>query len=203
MDETPRGELQAEQIETLRNLMTGFVSMATEKSAQQAEKILLRMVDEWHAAPKSAAMPTTDDFFKAITAWSESKSPESARHIGFLFLEEEELLEKGLASVKPDERIVGTVLRSLSSSRERGADRRAWAILERAGVYGIEANSDMYGSVIRSLARSKQKDSAERAERVLKEAVTKFPPGMSQDGSATGITVDSFNVVLTAWVSEG
>ena len=69
-------------------------------------------------------------------------------------------------------------------------------------MYEIEADADMYGSVIRSLARSKQTNAAERAERMLKEAVTKFPPGMNQDGSATGITVDTFNVVLTAWVSE-
>lgn len=69
-------------------------------------------------------------------------------------------------------------------------------------MYEIEADVDMYGSVIRSLARSRQTNAAERAERVLKEAVSKFPPGMNKDGSATGITVDIFNVVLTAWVSE-
>jgi len=100
----------------------------------------------------------------------------------------------------PTAETVSTVLAAMSSSRERGTDRRAWAMLERLPKYGIDATADMYTSVIRSLARSKDRTSAERAEGVLKDAVEKFPPGMDESGNATGMTVDSFNVVLTAWV---
>lgn len=63
MDETPRGELRDDQVETLRNLMSEFATTATEESAQMSEKILLRMVDEWPANPESSAVPTTDDFY--------------------------------------------------------------------------------------------------------------------------------------------
>ena len=119
-----------------------------------------------------------------------------------LFFEQEDLYDKGCTSVKPNAQTISTVLHAMSSSREGGADRRAWAILERLGKYGIEANADMYTSIIRSLARSKDPSSAERAEGVLKEAVAKFPPGIDEDGNATGMTVDSFNVVLTAWVRK-
>lgn len=61
----------------------------------------------------------------------------------------------------------------------------------------------MYTSVIRSLGRSKDRTSAERAESVLKDAVQKFPPSIDENGNATGMTVDSFNVVLTAWAKSG
>lgn len=138
---------------------------------------------------------------QAINAWSESGSPETARRVGLLYFEQEALYEKGCQSAKPTTEIVSTVLDAMSSSRERGADRRAWAILERVPQYGIDATADMYTSVIRSLARSRDRSSAERAEGVLKDAIKEFPPGLDENGHPTGMTVDSFNVILTAWVS--
>jgi hypothetical protein len=138
---------------------------------------------------------------QAITAWSDSNSPEMARRVGILYFEQEAIFEQNCVAAKPTAEIVSTVLAAMSSSRERGADRRAWALLERVPQYGIEPTAEMYTFVIRSLARSKDRNSAERAEGVLKDAVNKFPPGMDENGNPTGMGVDSFNVVLTAWVS--
>lgn len=138
---------------------------------------------------------------QAITAWSDSKSPETARRVGVLYFEQEALFERNCVAAKPTSEIVSAVLAAMSSSRERGADRRAWAMLERVPQYGIEPTAEMYTFVIRSLARSKDRASAERAEGVLKDAITKFPPGIDESGNPTGMGVDSFNVVLTAWVS--
>jgi hypothetical protein len=125
-----------------------------------------------------------------------------ARRVGILYFEQEALFEQNCVAAKPTAEIVSTVLAAMSSSRERGADRRAWAVLERVPQYGIEPTAEMYTFVIRSLARSKDRNSAERAEDVLKDAVKKFPPGMDENGNPTGMGVDSFNVVLTAWVSN-
>ena len=114
-------------------------------------------------------------------------------------------------------------LRILAASRERGMDKRVWSILERvvseakeeeegAGAGGddyVRPTANMYASVIASLAKSRQEGAAARAENVLRTAVKLFPPKVVEEigGQAitqrTGMTIDSFNVVLTAWAKSG
>ncbi|KAL7568672.1 hypothetical protein ACA910_021671 [Epithemia clementina (nom. ined.)] len=112
--------------------------------------------------------------------------------------QQQEQLDKATA---PSEETYETVLRIVSASRDRGMDRIVWSIFEQ--VPKTMKNVNMYAMVITSLAKSRNRGSAKRAENILLEAIEKFPPAISKNGQPTGITIDSFNVVLVAWAKSG
>jgi hypothetical protein len=136
-----------------------------------------------------------------MQVWLGSDSKESNDKVAGLFFEQQEwFAQTGLCCPTLD--IVETSLAALADSRGRDADRKAWAIVERLGDYDLAPTVPIYHALITSLARSRQRGAAQRAESALIEAVAKFPPSMDLQGNNVGITVESFNVVLTAWAKS-
>ena len=207
LDETPPGELGEDELVLLPNVMAEFMAMPGSEAAQIVEKILFRIVDEWEAAvdkgdTKMAEIltPKANDFQMAIYAWEKSGSKDASKRIESLFFHQQELYTNGIKAAKPDLNNVKSVLRSLSTSRERNADRKAWSIFEGMQVYGLQPDGECFSSVIAALAKARQHGSAGRAEKVLRDAVKQCPPYKDANGVVRGVSVDAFNVCITAWV---
>lgn len=94
-------------------------------------------------------------------------------------------------------------MHALAESRSRDADRKAYDIVQQLEDYLLTPTVNIYTSLIACLARSRQRGSADRAEKVLEEAIELFPPKIGSDGSNTGLAVEAFNVVMTAWAKSG
>ena len=224
LDETPIGTL--EEVDDLVMLRDSIVAIMDSLSSEQPmqmdtaetlEHLLQRMVGEWQAAAAEKMSadqlqllePTKDDFLRVIKAWEavagESSErvntnllPEVVSHVFQTFCLQMNLFHDGLTSVEPDVEAYEAVLRVLSNSRERGMDRKLFHIFEQAPF----KTTAMYQLVIASLAKSRDRGAADRAEKILREAVEQHPP-TKLNGKRSGMTIDSFNVVLTAWAKSG
>ena len=202
----------------------------SESVAPLLERLLFRLLDEWSAGGNNNDMrndevladtvqPTLADFTLVFEAWEKDtlmysssrrksdKGQEAVDRVSKLFGVLQELWEAdGVESLKPNQQILEIVLRVLASSRDRGMDRRAQAILESVKdgkQYNFEPTCDMYQSVILSLGRSKGKGSPHRAEMLLREAVEKFPPHVNPDtGKPGGVPIETFNKVLVSWAKS-
>jgi pentatricopeptide repeat protein len=212
MDRSPIGTIGDDQILLFRNTLhkqlalqnSGGIATQTE---QEMHTVLIRMLDEYDAASKSkktARMkflePRTEDFQFAMKAWKNSQANDASVHISRLHFRQDEIfMEDGICP--PNLETIQMVLDSLASSRERGADRKAWTIVDRLELYKIEPTPEIYAALIASVGRSRAPGSANRAEKILDQALKMFPPSI-RDGVYSGVTVDSFNVVMTAWAKS-
>jgi hypothetical protein len=199
------------------------------ETARSVERMLYRMTDEWQAAVKSKQderaaelQPNSQDFLLAMQAWektmhtaknndkkghrsNKSKKntnalPEAMKHVARLYSDLQDLARKGVQSLQLTDDICRLVLSVMSTSRDRGMDRKIWTTFEDIQKdANVQVDAAMYGSVIASLARSRDGKAADRAESMLREAAGKFPPAVNENGESVGIGVDSFNVVLVAW----
>eukprot|EP00522_Entomoneis_paludosa_P018945 CAMPEP_0172443794 /NCGR_PEP_ID=MMETSP1065-20121228/3992_1 /TAXON_ID=265537 /ORGANISM="Amphiprora paludosa, Strain CCMP125" /LENGTH=854 /DNA_ID=CAMNT_0013194133 /DNA_START=212 /DNA_END=2776 /DNA_ORIENTATION=+ len=226
LEETPAGTIDMDDLVLVKDsIETILDSLLQDKEqidmtlAETAEQLLFRMVQEWKIMAEADSdvdkdqiemiEPTETDFLMVLKAWeavcgkdneriNTNDLPEVISHVMKVFNFEKSLVQNGLASLEPTTEMYEIVLHVLAKSRARGGDRLVWSVFEE-----IENKSAyMYSTVIPCLARSRDRGAADRAEQVLKEAVEKFPPGMV-NGKPTGIQIDTFNVILTAWAKSG
>lgn len=227
MDKAPPGTLQTEEIRLLREMMAS-ITEENEGHVDTMERLLYRMISEWGAATQNMRddriillEPKLEDFLLVFKAWqatlettlrSKTSSGKlntkglsvTVERVWRLFATQKSLFENGLESVKPDQETFRTVLSVFSVSRDRGMDRKVWSLFEAMqSSYDVEPDESIYNFVIRSLAKSRQRGAAERAENLLREAVKQYPPWMDVKGRVRGMSVESFNVVLTAWAKSG
>ena len=130
-----------------------------------------------------------------MLAWERSKSAETAQKVVDLYLELEDLYDKhgDSSAVRPTIEVANSVLRLLGEVRSpSGWDKRAWSIVNRLeeNRYGIQTTPRTYHWLIRVLARSRERGAC--------DSVRRFPP--KQPPAPQGMTTESFNIVLTAWV---
>jgi hypothetical protein len=211
VQERAPGELQNELV-VLREVMTALptnVGIGGEESAQMVESLLYRLLDEWNLA--SAAndseqeekwRPSTADFKLAITAWEKSESPDTITHVLSILSDQRGLFKNGLMSIQPDRETFQKVFHIMSSSRERGLDRRAWGVFDSLPDYGLFPDPAIYESMITICAKSRQRGAARQAEELLRKAVAKYPPQQVK-GQLSGIGVNAINKVITAWAKSG
>ena len=223
LDKTPMGALDVNELgisqEPLGTVLDELtVNGVNHNVAEAAETVLDRRIREWQTAlcedyPQDRVMalqPTTMDFLRVFQMW-ETVALRDGEHLNTdalpgivdrvfrLFNLQNELVRRdGLSGAEPSIDTYETVLRILTSSRDRHVDRIVWSVFEEAP----EKTAVMYTLVISRLAKSRNNGSAKIAEQVLMEAIEKFPPTMV-DGEASGMTIDSFNVVLVAWAKSG
>jgi pentatricopeptide repeat protein len=115
--------------------------------------------------------------------------------------------------LRPTPGLVEAVLSVVAANvRERGMDRLAWDVVQayrETMTMGSEQETPtplMYRYLIEVTARTRggaDRSSASRAEKILREAVKLHPPRRDSHGNALGMTIDSFNVILTAWAKSG
>ena len=227
VEHTPAGKLSNKEAILLRELLTSAAAdtnnSGDDSSARVAERLLYRMLEEWEAAMESNnkvdyiefLQPTTKDFLLVMHAWEATLVVATTRagrkkstalvasHVWELFLTMEDLCENGVVSVQPNEKVFHVVMRVLSHSRERGADRKARSVFDgMKKKYACAPSAEVYGSLITTLAKSRERGAANRSESFLREAAERFPPSLDEVGKQTGITIDSFNVVITAWAKS-
>lgn len=210
LNETPRGEMKEDDVLLLREIMADFPSgQKGTDTAQVVESLLYRLLGEWEAAVRDeddererVFRPTTLDFASAIYEWEKSADADRVVHVLSLLSDQRELFTDGIQDVKPTLAIVKSVLRTLTTAREKGLDRRATVVFDSIDDYDLFADAEIYELMISIIAKSRARGAGERAEKLLKEAVKKFPPEMIQ-GKAAGISVEAFNAVVTAYAKSG
>lgn len=212
LDSIPPGKMDLDEISLIRNVLQELVENQQEthtaESAQKVETVLLRMLDEYDSGKRNGDLermkvvePKVEDFSMVMQVWLESDCKEARdKAVAFYFVQQDFFAQTGLC--RPTLDIVETALVALADSRGRDADRKAWAIVDRLAEYQLSPTVSIYHSLITSLARSRNRGAAQRAEDALMEAVTTFPPSLDGKGRNVGMTVDSFNVVLTAWAKS-
>jgi hypothetical protein len=209
-------------------------SVVLAETAKSVERLLYRMTDEWQAAVQSKQheraaelQPNSQDFLLVMQAWektmhtaddSGSKGhrssykkktntnalPKAVKRVYRLFSDQQDLARGGIQSLQLTDDICRLVLSVMSSSRDRGMDRKIWEAFEDIrNDANVHVDAVMYGSVISALAKSRDRNAADRAESMLRDAARRFPPAVDENGESVGIGVDSFNVVLTAWAKSG
>lgn len=217
IETTPVGSLPVKEAGLLRETMRSIAKEAYSKGndarvPEVVEHLLFRMVDEWQVTKASAIEPTADDFVTAMESWESAIGidpqkrntqllPTAVDHVWSLFKALEDLYynESTLPSLKPNADVFRIVLRVLASSRQHDIDRKAWLVFQdMAKVYNIAPDAGMYESMIFMLAKSHKRGAAKRAENLLREAIEWYPPSDEK----IGISIDSFNVVLTAWAKS-
>jgi hypothetical protein len=212
VDNTPVGELTEDEVIILRNIMEELSLSASTKAAEacrMVHKMLERLMNEYKYAivqededRAEFINPTTADFNLALTAWEASRAKEAAKNAMYILSKMQGLFSDGMEAVKPDLASYNSVLKSLSIFREPGNDNRAYSLFEQMQEAGVAPDAHSYSHVITAIAKQKGNGAAPRAESLLLKAVSLFPPHLKADGSVDGIGVESFNVVLTAWVSR-
>ena len=209
VQETAPGELEDELV-LLREVMTALpADVGGEESAQMAESLLYRLLDEWNLAlaaddseREKKWRPSANDFKLVITAWEKSESQDTLTHVLSILSDQRGLFKTGLMSIQPDRETFQKVFHIMASSRERGIDRRAWGIFDSLPDYGLFPDPEIYESMISLCAKSRQRGAARQAEELLREAVTKYPPQLVK-GKLSGIGVNAINAVITAWAKSG
>jgi pentatricopeptide repeat protein len=204
---TPAGELQVDEIDLLREIMSDF--SGDSQPAWVVESLLRRLLKEWEAAlqngdseKEEAFRPTAQDFSVAISAWEKSHNPDKVIHVLSILSDQRELFLNDLPTVQPDLPTIKRVMGILADSREKGVDKRASQVFESLADFGLTADPDIFGLMVTILAKSRTRGAAKRAETLLREAVELYPPQMV-NGEVTGIGVDVFNVVVTAYAKGG
>lgn len=210
LHETPRGEMKADEVGLLREIMGDFpTDIAELEPGTIVEALLYRLLGEWETAlkdddteRKELFRPTSTDFAIAISAWEHSADADKVVHVLSLLSDQKELFAGGLTDVHSDLLTIKSVLRCLSSSRERGIERRASVVFNSLGDYGLVPDAEAYELMISITAKSRTKGAAERAEDLLREGVQQFPPRMS-GGKVSGISTVAFNTIVTAYAKSG
>jgi hypothetical protein len=229
MCDSPVGAMEDEEIGVLRTIM-GEISHTLDQdddtdgvtAARAIERLFYRMIAEWQAAAKSkqkerAEMlePNSHDFLLIMQAWENTVTTDehgknnnkalaqAVQHVNTLYSDQKDMARRGPPSIQLTNEIGGLVLRLVSSSRDRGLDRKVWSTFEDLKANpAVHVDAGMYASVILSLAKSRDRRAADRAESMLREAAEKFPPAVDENGKSVGISIESFNVVLTAWAKS-
>ena len=215
VQETPVGQLDDEEITLLREVMTTIPKeVGGLEGAQMVQSLLYRLFGEWQGSgvandgfeddeERDYWEPTTEDFKRVFAAWEASNDTDTATHVLSLLEEQRDFYNNGLVSVRPDLETFHIIFRVLASSRERGIDRRAWSIYQSLADYDIFPDVEIYSSIIPITAKSRDKGAASRAENLLREAVERYPPKKAADGTLSGISTETCNVVVTAWAKSG
>lgn len=207
----PQGKLNNDEIVLLRSTMQKVAiskKRDSEEIAEQLDKLLNRLLDEFVQAAQSGDEsrmelldPSAEDFLITMKAWLKVGDKSAARKAADIFFEQEEIFDStGLCTPTSD--TIQVAVDALASSRERGADRKARALVDRLPKFNLSPNPQIYTSLIASMARDKSRGSTFRAEQILEEALEMFPPHVNEDGVYTGMTIDAFNVVLTGWAKS-
>jgi Pentatricopeptide repeat domain len=136
-----------------------------------------------------------------MQVWIDSDYPGVSDKVVALLLEQERFFQMTGLCI-PNLEIFETALHALAESRKRQADRKAYAIFQRLDDYQVQPTLSLYHSLITCMARGRDHGAAKRAEDLLMEAAAKFPPRLESNGERLGISVDTFNVVLTAWAKS-
>jgi pentatricopeptide repeat protein len=211
---TPAGQLELDDIDLLREIMTQFSADGKEEiegieTAQVVETLLGRLVTEWQSAldeedreKEEYCRPTSIDFEMAIQGWENSKNPDKVVHVLSILSDQRELFLMGHTSLRPSLSPIKTILRVLASSRERGLDKRAAQVFESLEEFGLSADADVHGLMVSIVAKCRVAGAPERAESMLRDAVKRFPPGLT-DGKFSGVSVDAFNAVVVAYAKSG
>ena len=196
---TPPGSLETEQISLIRSTMIE----ASEETgdASSVERLLFRMIQEFKVTNPQTCLemlvPTDQDFQRAMITWQQHSGGDSSNLpsiINNLFNEQESLYESGVDECKPSMETVKLVMSTLCYSRDRGSDRRVYAMYEQLSDWGLEPDSEILGYVVQAVAKSRQYGAAERAQSLVKEAFETYnllPP------------VEAFNAIVTAWAKSG
>ena len=208
--ETPRGEMKADEVDLLREIMTDFPMDVKEVDpATVVESLLHRLLDEWDTAMRDEDeerekifRPLEIDFFRAISTWEKSDNADKVVHVLSLLSDQRELFLSDLETIKPELETIKSVLRTLAASRERGLDKRASVVFNSLQDYGLVADAEIYELLISIVAKSRARGAAERAEKLLREGIKHYPPQMVS-GVVSGISTDAFNSVVTAYAKSG
>lgn len=211
--QAPAGTLQGEEAALLREIMASTkVDAADMETAELVDGLLSRLTEEWLARDQAADWaPTAREFTHAMYLWHAAAGDlgnrqnanvnVAAQRICQLYTDVERY-QLSLAEQQAGDFV--PMMQTLAACREKGMDRRVWDIVERLEqVHGIAPTPALYQPVIEALAKSRDRGAANRAETVLRQVAQRFPPGLDADDCPTGVTLESFNVVLTAWAKSG
>ena len=217
--DAPSGTLKAEDVKSLRQVMHRLAQETDD--ATLVEQLLYRLLSEYQATRKGATPttsiePNSQDFLAALLAWKRSMGqqvnkskgsmvPKAVQRVMKLYDDQQQLYRNsGLESLAPNDAVVETVLSVLSTCRERTILKKVGDVFhEYPRKYRGQPTVHMYRSLIESIARSRERGCANKAESILKEAAEKFPRRLDENGQPVGVTLDMFNVILTAWAKSG
>jgi hypothetical protein len=205
----PVGHLNDMTIVRIRDALSSVATSTTDANEILAsERLLLHWVEECKVRT-CTIQPHSDDFLQIMKAWElqigkDHKQlnadilPTAIQHLQILLSKLRELYHSiDDDSLKPNLEAFHIVLRAMKQSHERQVDRKAERLFqEMQAMYGLLPDASIYESLIYLLAKSRNNGAANRAERLLREAVS----GQGLNGT---ISVDSFNVVITAWAKSG
>mmetsp|Transcript_25140 Transcript_25140/g.37994 ORF Transcript_25140/g.37994 Transcript_25140/m.37994 type:complete len:770 (+) Transcript_25140:70-2379(+) len=206
-----QGKLSNDEIMLLRSTMQDLAVGKQEDPEENAKKLdilLNRLLDEFVQAAQSGNEsriklldPSAEEFLLTMKAWLKIGDKSAARKAAEIFFEQEEIFDStGLCTPTSD--TIQVAIDALALSRERGADRKAKALVDRLSKFNVSPTPQIFTSLIASMARDKSRGSCFRAEQILEEALEIFPPDVDEDGVYTGMTVDAFNIVLTGWAKS-
>jgi hypothetical protein len=205
----PFGQLDDLTIVRFRDALSSMDTAAADTNEILAlERLLLRWVEECKARPCNI-QPQIQYFIRIMQAWQVQMKddpkrldtdaiPMAIQHLQILLSKLRDLYHStDVDALKPNVEVFRIVLRAMKASRERQVDRKAERLFqEMQTMYGLLPDSSIYESLIYMLAKSRNNGAANRAERLLREAVSTH----AHDGT---ISVDAFNVVITAWAKSG
>jgi hypothetical protein len=196
----------------------------TESPAITQSESLLRRILESQSSQQAVLKVTEQDFVNLFQLWEDvlpsvgDISQSSRRETAFSELDKENMIQagyytqqlieawtalyqEGRMTTAPSITVLEQVMRILSSARAKGMDRACRTVFDdcTAVFHHSSPTLPMYHSLITALSKSRDKGAAHRAETFLRQAAELFPPTVEGDG----ITIDTFNVVMTAWAKSG
>lgn len=231
LEDTPKGYLTEEEIDLIRDILKH--DDKTDSSSIQPsdifliERLLFRLVDEYeqHTRDRNSSkaqqcIPSNLEFKSVYHAWhrqlytnNEEKVvlntnvlPDATRSVSTLWDIHRRLWEDKRSNAShlltPDTETLEMIFSILSKSRQRGLDKKLRFLLQDlSDRMGIEPTLPMYQGTLFAVAKSRDKGAARRAEAILRDICNLFPPKAS--AIANSVTVEDFNVVLTAWAKSG
>lgn len=209
-ENTEIGHLAGEDLDIIRDLLSAPLSEGENKeSIGLRERVLHRLIDEWLESSSwtDEAAPIEEYFYNCIEGWNaflsmdndpfdEDYTIEILHHVSDILIDLEQLYSStNYDPLKPQVKTLELAFKMFMLAPGRGFDQHAETILQSCiHKHGISPSPSMYEAVIFLLAKVRNRDAAKRSERLLREACNKI--------GANKLSVDVFNVVLTAWAKN-
>jgi pentatricopeptide repeat protein len=176
---------------------------------QPKDEDFRKIMEAWEMATFSYDVWNTTVYGGASASSDQGRAPKrvsqalptAVDHAIGLFEDQKRLAAKWrIDSIRPSSETFRVLLRLMAAApREKNMDQGVWSLFQKLKYDEVVVDADMYSSIILSQAKSRHRHAAARSEKILREALAIFPPLLDSNGRNTGIGIDSFNTVITAW----